>query len=103
MGERNEESLTKVLTRLALAQEHMVEEMAKMATHQAEMNGSVQEHKIQLALDKQWQETHTGPNSVHETIEKRLITNERLSRAAVAVQIILALGLAIGTFLVTAR
>ena len=101
MEKHKEESSEHAIIRLASAVEHMADEMGRMADHQAEMNGSVQQHTTQLALGSQWMKNHIG--TVHETLEKRLVTTERLARLAVGVQIILALGLVIGTWLVAVR
>ena len=74
------------------------------------MFDNVAKNVLGLALWAKWAETHTGDDGLHamlkeqaETVKKQVAENRKLARASVTVQIILALGLAIGTWIVAVR
>ena len=106
MTEHTEESAGHAIIRLASAQEQMVTEMAKMAKHQAEMNGHVRGHTTQLALESQWAEHHMSKNGIHAMQQKQIdalgaetVELKKLVKVAIAIPTIIVVGGAVAGIL----
>jgi hypothetical protein len=100
MSEHTEDSTTSALIRLASAQDRLVEDVAKILKQMTLMNGSIKDHNTQLALGSQWIENHMSDDGVHAMLKQEIESIKKMATRALAVQIILALGVAIAGIVV---
>lgn len=106
MADDDDRTVAATLIRLAAAQDRFADEEERLAEaliiiarEMREMNGAIKGHNTQLALSEQWADHHTGDDSVHAMLDKKLDALEKLAKTAIAIPTIIVVGGAIAGIL----